>query len=497
VVGELSARRRYLILCICCMSLLLGAMDISIVNVALPSIGRDLHASVSGLQWTIDGYSLVIASFLIMSGSTADRLGRRRTFQAGLMLFTLGSLLCSVAPSLGWLIAFRMVQALGGSMLNPVAMSIITNVFIDPRERARAIGVWGAVVGVGLGLGPVVGGLLTETIGWRSIFWVNVPIGVAALILAALFVPESKAERARRIDPLGQLLVLIVLATVTYAIIEAPEAGWASPEISGLFAAAIAALVALLIYERRRVEPLIEARLFRSAPFSGATIIAVCGFAFFSGFLFLNSLYLQDVRGLSALHAGLALLPMALMTLLVAPISGRMVGAQGPRVPLLVASVALSSGALILTQLSAHTGYAWLFISYTLAGIGFGFVNPPITNTAVAGLPRSQAGVAAAFASTSRQIGAALGVAIVGSIVNSGSGRLRPGTLSAASHPAWWILFALCLAILVLAAVTTTDWARDTAARTAALMARDPGSGSAGELPAAADPPRAATATAP
>ena len=190
---DLTRNRRLLILAICCMSLLIVGMDITIVNVALPSIRTDLDASVSGLQWTIDAYTVVLASLLILSGSTADRLGRRRIFQVGLSLFTLGSLLCSIAPGLGWLIAFRMIQAVGGSMLNPVAMSIITNVFTDPRERARAIGVFAGVVGVSLGAGPVLGGILVETIGWRSIFWVNVPIGIAAFVLAAIFIPESRA----------------------------------------------------------------------------------------------------------------------------------------------------------------------------------------------------------------------------------------------------------------------------------------------------------------
>ena len=216
------------ILAICCMSLLIVAMDNTIVNVALPSIRRDLHASLSGLQWTIDAYVIVLASLLLLSGSTADRLGRRRTFQVGLLLFVAGSLLCSLAPTLGWLIAARALQGVGGSMLNPVAMSIITNVFTDPRERARAIGAWGAVVGISLALGPIVGGALTESVGWRAIFWINVPIGLAAVVLTALYVPESRAPRARRVDPVGQVLVIVTLASLTYAIIEGPRAGWSS-----------------------------------------------------------------------------------------------------------------------------------------------------------------------------------------------------------------------------------------------------------------------------
>ena len=176
-------RRPALILAICCMSLFIVNMDATIVNVALPSIGADLHAPISGLQWTIDAYTVVLASLLILSGSTADRLGRRRTFQVGLFLFTLGSLLCSVAPGLGWLIAFRMIQAVGGSMLNPVAMSIITNTFTEPRERAKAIGVWGGVVGFSMAIGPVLGGVLVDGLGWRAIFWINVPVGIAAIVL--------------------------------------------------------------------------------------------------------------------------------------------------------------------------------------------------------------------------------------------------------------------------------------------------------------------------
>src|SRR3954464_4331995 len=192
---------RWRILAVCCLSLFIVGLDVTAVNVALPSIGRELHAGIAGLQWVVDAYTLVLATLLMLSGSTADRLGRKRIFLLGLVLFTIGSLLCSVAPGLGWLIAFRMLQAVGGSMLNPVAMSIITNVFTDPRERAQAIGIWGGVVGLSLALGPILGGVLVDSIGWRSIFWVNVPVGLAAIALTLRFVPESRAARARRLDP--------------------------------------------------------------------------------------------------------------------------------------------------------------------------------------------------------------------------------------------------------------------------------------------------------
>ena len=461
----MSDRRRLTILAICCMSLLIVAMDNTIVNVALPSIRRDLHASLSGLQWTIDAYTLVLASLLLLGGSTADRLGRRRIFQTGLTVFAAGSLLCSLAPTLEWLIAARALQAVGGSMLNPVAMSIITNTFTKPRERARAIGAWGAVVGISLALGPIVGGALTETVGWRAIFWINIPIGLAAVALTALFVPESRAPRPRRIDPVGQILVIVALASLTYAIIEAPQASWTSPQTLGLFALSGLALLGLVAYEPRRRDPLIELRFFRSPPFSGATLIAICAFAGFSGFLFLNTLYLQDVRGYSALQAGLCTLPMAVMALACSPISGRIVGSRGPRLPLLVAGICMAAGALTLTQLAAGTPLLVLLAAYAVYGAGFGTVNSPITYTAVSGMPDNQAGVAAAVASTSRQVGQTLGVAITGSILGSAAASVAGTGLVSASHPAWWVIAGFAGAVLVLGAASTGAWAQRTARR--------------------------------
>jgi EmrB/QacA subfamily drug resistance transporter len=325
-VQELTRGRRLLILAICCLSLFIVGLDSTIVNLALPAIRDELDADVSKLQWTIDAYTLVLASLLMVSGSTADRVGRRRTFQTGLVVFGIGSLLCGFAPTVDLLIVFRMLQAVGGSMLNPVAMSIITNTFTDPRERAQAIGVWGGVVGLSLAVGPVVGGALVDSAGWRFIFWINVPVALAAVLLTALFVPESRAAVPRRIDPVGQILVVLLLGGVTYGIIEGQSAGWTSPLIIGCFVLALVSLVSLVLYERRREEPLLEPRFFRSAPFSGATLIAVAGFSALSGFLFLNSLYLQSVRGFSALHAGLLTLPMAAMTVVFAPLSGWLVG---------------------------------------------------------------------------------------------------------------------------------------------------------------------------
>jgi EmrB/QacA subfamily drug resistance transporter len=459
-----------LILGICCLSLLMVAMDATIVNVALPSIRRDLSAAVSGLQWVIDAYTMVVASLLMLAGSMADRFGRRRVFQLGMTLFMLGSLLCSLAPSIEGLVAFRIVQALGATMLNPVAMSIIANTFTEPKARARAIGVWGAVAGVAMALGPVIGGALTQSIGWRSIFWVNLPVGAVAMLLAARYIPESKAPRARRVDPVGQLLVLVMLATVTYAVIEGPHDGWSSITIVGLFTAAVLSLIALLIYEPRRHEPLIDVRFFRSAPFSSATLIAICSFSAFSGFLFLNALYLQEVRGLSAFHTGLCTLPLALATIVCSPLSGRLVGTYGTRPSLLASGAATVISALMMTQLTAATPLPFLLLTYVIFGIGFGMVNAPITNTAVSGMPKAQAGLAAAVASTSRQIGASLGVALAGTIL---AGHVHRG-FAQASHPFWWMVAGGGIAVLFLAWLSNTRWAQDTTRHAAHLLEETP-----------------------
>lgn len=461
--GELGRSRRMLVLAICCMSLFIVGLDVTVVNVALPSIERELHATVSGLQWVVASYALVIASLLMLAGSTADRVGRRRTFQVGLALFTLGSLLCSLAPSLTALVVFRMVQAVGGSMLNPVAMSIITNTFTERAERARAIGIWGGVIGLSMALGPVIGGILVSSVGWRSIFWVNIPVGIAAIILTAVFVPESKAPRARRFDPVGQVLVMITLATLVYGIIEGPVSGWTAPDIIACFAAAAAAGAGFAWYETRRREPLLDIRFFRSVPFSGATMIAVSAFAGLGGFLLLSTIYLQDVRGLSALHAGLYMLPMAGMTAICSPLSGRIVGARGPRLPLIGAGIAITVSAVMLTRLAVATSATSLVITYLVFGLGFGLVNAPITNTAMAGMPRTQAGVAAAVASTSRQVGSSLGVAVIGSaVVSAMVGPIRTGFVPA-SHIGWWLLVGCGVAVLTLGVTTTGAWARHTA----------------------------------
>jgi EmrB/QacA subfamily drug resistance transporter len=479
-------RRSWLILCICCMSLLVVGIDVTIVNVALPAIGRGLHASLSGLQWSVDAYTLVIGSLLMASGSMGDRFGRRRVFQTGLAVFTAGSLLCSLATSVTALVAFRALQALGGSMLNPVALSIVSNTFTERRARARALGIWAAVFGLSLALGPVLGGFLVSAVSWRAIFWINIPVGIAAIVLTQLFVPESKAATARRFDPWGQLLVISLLATLTYGVIEGPAHGWASPVIVAMFTVAAASAAALVLVESRRRQPLLEVRFFRSVPFSGASVIALLAFAVLGGFLFLNTLYLQDGRGYSALHAGLMTLPMAVMICLFAPVSGRLVGTRGPRLPLVAAGLTMMVAAGLLLRLSGGTPPGYLLADYVLFGIAFGLVNAPIANTAISGMPNSQAGVAASVASASRQTGSALGVAVTGSLVAGASGA----GLAAASHAVWALLAACGLAVAVVGYASTGRRALATADRARKILAGDaPG-------PAAKDTGRGASAVA-
>jgi EmrB/QacA subfamily drug resistance transporter len=451
---EHDRRRRIGILLVCCLSLLIVGLDVTAVNVALPSIGGDLHAGVTGLQWTVDAYTLVMASLLMFSGSMGDRLGRRRVFLTGLGVFTGASVLCSLAPTAGALVAFRVLQAVGASMLNPVAMSIVANTFTDPRERAQAVGVWGAVFGISLALGPVVGGTVVSAIGWRSIFWINLPVGLAAIALTLRFIPESRAPRARRFDPVGQALVIVLLAALTFGVIEAPGRGWTSPAIVAAFAAAGAALLGLLRHEPRREEPLVDLRFFRSVPFASAIAISVAAFAAFGAFLFLNTLYLQQARGLSPVQAGLATVPMALMTVVASPLSGRIVGRRGPRLPLAIAGLGLAGGGALLTGVQATTPLAGLLAAYVLIGLGVGFVNAPITNAAVSGMPRAQAGVAAALATTSRQVGMTLGVAVVGAIGAAG----------------WWVVAGCGAVVLALGVVATSRQAGESARRTAARL---------------------------
>lgn len=455
----LSVRRRWTVLAVCALSMFLVGMDTTIVNVGLPAIGRGLDAGTSSLEWVVDAYTVVLASLLISSGALADRFGRRRFFQCGLAVFGMASLACSFAPSLGALVAARAVQGAGASMLSPVALAIVVNAMPDPRERAQAIGVWASVFGLSMAAGPVAGGALIAAFGWRSVFWINAPVIIAAVILSAVLVPESRAGRPRRLDLPGQVLLTATVCVCVAILIEGPRFGWESPAAWAGYLITAAAAAAFVTVELRRREPLMDLGLFRNPPFSTAVLGAVVLFAALSLTLLLNTLYLQRTRGWTPLTAGIATLPMALGAIACAPLSGNLVGRYGPRRPLLLAGTFITAGGVSLVNLGQDTNVALLLLAYLLIGIGFGFANAPITNTAVTGLPRARAGVAGAITSTARQVGSAIGIAIAGGLVAGASS----GSLARATHPGWLIVTAC--GVFLLAAARAARPAHDSPER--------------------------------
>jgi MFS family permease len=324
-----------------------------------------------------------------------------------------------------------------------------------------------AVFGISMALGPVLGGFLVSAVSWRAVFVVNLPVGLAAIVLAARFVPESLAPRPRRLDPLGQVLVIAALAALTYAVIEGGRAGFGTARIVILLAVAFGCFAGLVLWELRRGEPLLEVRFFTSAPFAGASVIAVCLSAALGGFLFMNTLYLQDVRGLPALPAGLCMLPTAAMMIVVAPVSGRLTGRFGARPAMCAGGLAVTASGLMLTSLAPGTPVPYLLGAYAVFGFGFALVSPPIASTAVSGMPPAQAGVASAVATTSRQVGLTLGVAVFGVVAGDGPGGQIGRGFAHATRPGWWIVAALGFTVAALGYLTTTGWARGTARRTA------------------------------
>ena len=467
-IGTLTARRKAIVLASCCLSLLIVSMDATIVNVAIPAIRTDLGATASQLQWVIDVYTLVLASLLMLSGAMGDRFGRRRVFQAGLVIFALGSLLCSLAPGIDALIAARFLQAIGGSMLNPVALSIISQVFTGPVERARAIGIWGAVVGISMALGPTVGGLLIHLISWRAVFWINLPICLAAIVLTAIFVPETRSATMRNIDPVGQLLAVVFLFGAVFTLIEGPALGWGNARVIAAGGVAVLAFAAFLRYESRRTDPFIDLRFFRSVPFASATVIAICAFASWGALLFMMSLYLQGARGYSAVQTGLIYLPIAVGALVFSPLSGRLVGHYGARPSLLVSGVMIAAASTVLALLPEAAPVWALMTVFAVFGIGFSMVNAPITNAAVSGMPLDRAGAASAVTSTSRQIGVSIGVALCGSV--AGAALAGTGSFADSARPLWLVCVALGVVIVVLGVVSTAPRAMESARRLAPLI---------------------------
>jgi EmrB/QacA subfamily drug resistance transporter len=468
-----SDRRKAAILAICCLSALITGIDLTIANLAIPAIRTDLAATVAHTQWVIAIYALVVASLQLLGGAAGDRFGRRRVLQIGMTIFTLGSLLCSLAPIVDALIAARALQAIGASMTNPVALAIIAQVFIGPAERARAIGVWGAVFGTSLALGPVVGGVLIDLFGWRSVFWINLPVCATAIVACALLVPESRSATIRGIDPIGQSLIAGSLFGLVFVLIESPGRGWTHPWVIGIAAAAACAFVGFLRYESRHADPFVDLRFFRSIPFTSAVVTALFVYIVWGAFMFMMSIYLQGWRGYPAARAGLLLLPVGLAVLVFAPVSGRLVGRVGSRPSLLTAGLMIAAMSTMLAFLTPRTPLWTLVVIFVAFGVTFGMVTVPINYAAVSGMPQDRAGAAAGITSTSKQVGISLGVALSGVLA---AGALSPpaGDFTASADPLWLFTFALGLAIAALAIISTSPRAVRSAERLVPLIDSDP-----------------------
>jgi EmrB/QacA subfamily drug resistance transporter len=410
-------RRQRLTLACMCFALFMVMLDSTVVNLALKTIQVKMGATFSEVQWIVDAFVLALASLLLTGGTLGDLFGRRRLFIAGLALFTGGSVLCALAPSTSFLIGSRVVQGVGGALMMPSTLSIITNTFREPRERARAIGTWAGVSGLALAIGPLIGGTLVDRFDWQSIFWINVPIGVVALVMALLFVPESSDRAGRSLDLPGQATAVIGLVALTYAFIEANTYGWASARILTCFVVAAVALCLFVVVELRGRTPLLQLELFRSGTFSGANLVGVIlSFGFF-GVIFFLSLFMQEVQGYSPTQAGALQLPATLGIVVAAIASGRIVGRIGARLPITIGLLLTGTGLLFLTTVQAHSGYLSFWYWLLVMGIGSGLTMSPMTTAIMGTVPVARAGMASATSNTMRQVGSVFGIAVLGNLV--------------------------------------------------------------------------------
>jgi EmrB/QacA subfamily drug resistance transporter len=392
-------------------------LDNTVVNVALPAIERDLGAGLSELEWIVSGYALTFAALMLTGGKLADLLGRRRVFVAGLAVFSGASLACALAPSAGFLIGARVVQGAGAALMNPATLSIISATF-PPRQRGTAIGIWAGVSALALAIGPLVGGLLTEQIGWSSIFYLNVPIGVIAVAASFLMIDESRDTREdQRPDVPGQLTSALGLFALTYALIEANGYGWGSARIVGAFAVAAVALVAFVLLERHQRAPMVDLGLFRNATFAGANVVLLLVALAMFGVFFFVSLYMQNVLGFSPVGAGAAFLPMTALIIVIAPLAGRLSDRLGSRWLLAGGMTLLAAQLLYFSRLGVHDGFWNLAPGMLLGGLGMPAVMAPASAAALSGVPVDRAGVGSAVLNSSRQLGGSMGIALMGAIM--------------------------------------------------------------------------------
>jgi EmrB/QacA subfamily drug resistance transporter len=413
----LPQRRKAMVLGAMCFSLFMAMLDNTVVNVALPRMQTDLHATVSDLQWVVDGYTLLFASFMLSGGTLGDIFGRKRAFLAGLLIFCMGSAASAAAPTAGVLIMARAVQGFGAALLMPGTLSIIANTFPGDAERARAIGLWAGISGLALAGGPIVGGLLVDNFGWQSVFLVNLPIGAVALVIAALVVPESSDPQGRRLDVPGQLLAILGLGALTYALIEGNNRGWRSPTMLGLLIGATLLLAVFLLVERRTRSPMLQLAPFRDRTFAAANGVAwLISFGMFGMFFFL-SLVLQQVQGATPLQAGLMSLPATMTIAVTAPFAGRIAARRGSRLPMALGMLLAGSGLLLLVRLGPDTHFPDFWWSLPFVGLGMGLVMAPMTAAVMSTVPRQRAGMASATTSTSREMGGVFGIALLGGVV--------------------------------------------------------------------------------
>jgi EmrB/QacA subfamily drug resistance transporter len=421
-------RRRWWTLGVMCLSLLVIGLDNTILNVALPTLVRDLHAGASQLQWIVDAYALVFASLLLTAGSLGDRYGRRRVLGAGMLIFGVGSVLSAFAQTPGSLITWRALMGLGGAMIMPSTLSIVSNVF-PSEERGRAIGIWAGFSGIGIAIGPVIGGWLLEHFWWGSVFFINVPVIAVAVIAGLFLVPESRDPAATPLDPVGAVLSTAGLTALTYGLIEAPSNGWTDGTILGSFAAAVVLLGAFVLAELRVRHPMMDVRLFQNGRFTAASIGTAMVFFSLFGALFFLTQYLQFVLGYGTLEVGVRLIPVAGALIVGAPLSARLVERIGTKAVVTGGLTLVSAGLLLLATASPASGYGLVISSLVVLGLGMGMTMAPATEAIMGALPRARAGVGSAVSTTVRQVGGVLGVAVLGSLLSSVYGTRLTDTL--------------------------------------------------------------------
>jgi len=417
--GEREDRRRWTVLAVLCLTLVITSLDATILNVALPTIVRTLHATSSQLQWMVDAYAIVLAGLLLIAGSLGDHLGRKWVYIAGIVIFAAGSATSAFAATPDQLIAARAFMGVGAAAIMPSTLSILTNVFTEPLDRARAIGLWSGTSGLGLAIGPVVGGWLLTHFWWGSVFLINVPIAAVAAVAALVVVPDSKNPGAKRPDVVGAAGSVLGIGLLLWGIIEAPTRGWTSPTIDVGLGASVAVIGALVIWERHSSHPLLELSFFRSRRFSVAmSALALVLFAL-SGGLFLFTQYLQFCLGYSAFDTGLLIAPIAVVLLVVASLSSGLVRRFGTKAVVFAGMVIVAVGFALLTTVTMRTTYVGVLPAFFLLGIGTGLAIAPCTDSVMGSVPADLAGVGSATNSTALQIGGALGVAVLGSLLST------------------------------------------------------------------------------